>query len=99
LSEPASLQSLTWKLSHACLSISYTKRNCEWLIKRLNKGGVLFSLEDRTISLLIKRRNEFFEENDYPVDDDFELLSALFFEQAYPHRGAEELQAQDFLLD
>ncbi|HMW04030.1 MAG TPA: hypothetical protein PK079_02275 [Leptospiraceae bacterium] len=77
----------------------YSVHNLIWLIKRLNKGGVLFSLEDRTISLLIKRRNEFFEENDYPVDDDFELLSALFFEQAYPHRGAEELQAQDFLLD
>lgn len=77
----------------------YSLHNLIWLIKRLNKGGILFSLEDRTISLLIKRRNEFFEEKDYPIDDDFELLSALFFEQAYPHRGAEELQAQDFLLD
>ena len=62
-------------------------------------SNVTFSLEDRTIALLIKRRNEFFEEKDFPVDDDFELLSALFFEQAYPHRGAEELDAQDFLLD
>jgi len=77
----------------------YSVHNLIWLIKKLNRGGVTFSLEDRTISLLIKRRNEFFEEKDFPVDDDFELLSALFFEQAYPHRGAEELDAQDFLLD
>ncbi|MBP7282102.1 MAG: hypothetical protein KBA66_11025 [Leptospiraceae bacterium] len=77
----------------------YSVHNLIWLIKRLNRGGITFSLEDRTISLLIKRRNEFFEDKDYPIDDDFELLSALFFEQAYPHRGAEELNAQDFLLD
>jgi glutaredoxin-related protein len=77
----------------------YSIHNLIWLIKRLNRGGIPFSLEDRTISLLIKRRNEFFEEKEFPVDDDFELLSALFFEQAYPHRGAEELNAQDFLLD
>jgi hypothetical protein len=77
----------------------YSVHNLIWLIKKLNRGGVTFSLEDRTISLLIKRRNEFFEDKDYPIDDDFELLSALFFEQAYPHRGAEELDAQDFLLD
>ena len=77
----------------------YSIHNLIWLIKKLNRGNVTFSLEDRTIALLIKRRNEFFEEKDFPVDDDFELLSALFFEQAYPHRGAEELDAQDFLLD
>ena len=77
----------------------YFKRSQSWLIKKLNRGNVTFSLEDRTIALLIKRRNEFFEEKEFPVDDDFELLSALFFEQAYPHRGAEELDAQDFLLD
>lgn len=77
----------------------YSIHNLIWLIKKLNRGGITFSLEDRTISLLIKRRNEFFEDKDFPVDDDFELLSALFFEQAYPHRGAEELDAQDFLLD
>lgn len=77
----------------------YSIHNLIWLIKKLNRGGITFSLEDRTISLLIKRRNEFFETKDFPVDDDFELLSALFFEQAYPHRGAEELDAQDFLLD
>lgn len=77
----------------------YTIHNIIWLIKKLNRAGIPFSLEDRTISLLIKRRNAYFEEKGLPMDEDFELLSALFFEQAYPHRGAEELDAQDFLLD
>lgn len=33
LVDPASSICLTWRLSHACLSISYIQRNCEWLIK------------------------------------------------------------------
>ena len=33
LVDPASSICLTWRLSHACLSISYIWRNCEWLIK------------------------------------------------------------------
>jgi len=39
------------------------------------------------------------EENNQPEDPDFELFSALFYEQAFPYRGADELQAEDFLLD
>ncbi len=76
----------------------YSIHNLHWLIKKLNLAGLEFSLEDRTISLLIKRRNVYFEENNIPEDEDFELLSALFYEQAYPHRGAQELNSQDFLL-
>jgi hypothetical protein len=37
-------------------------------------------------------------EKNLPEDEDFELLSALFFEQAYPNRGAEALSDQDFLI-
>jgi|JI102314A1RNA_FD_contig_121_19547_length_1296_multi_5_in_0_out_0_2 hypothetical protein len=33
LVDPASSICLSWRLSHACLSISYIRRNCEWLIK------------------------------------------------------------------
>ena len=77
----------------------YSIHNLQWLIRKLNTKQINFSLEDRTISLLIKRRNEYFEEQDLPIDEDFELLSALFFEQAYPHRGAQELNSQDFLLE
>ena len=56
-----------------------------------------FSLEDRTILLLIKRRNDYWDENKLAEDEDFELFAALFFEQAYPNRGAEELDSQDLL--
>jgi hypothetical protein len=71
--------------------------NLLWLIKRLNIGKVDFSLEDRTILLLIKRRNDYWDENKLAEDEDFELFAALFFEQAYPNRGAEELDSQDLL--
>lgn len=77
----------------------FTMYNLNWLIRKLNSQGIDFSLEDRTTSILIKRRNELWEENNFPVDDDFELLSALFYEQAYPHRGAQELEEMDFLID
>ncbi|MCC6274919.1 MAG: hypothetical protein IT569_03610 [Leptospiraceae bacterium] len=73
--------------------------NLNWLIRKLNVQEVNFSLEDRTTSILIKRRNEYWDENNFPIDDDFELLSALFYEQAYPHRGAQELEEMDFLID
>ena len=71
--------------------------NLNWFIKRLNIGKVDFSLEDRTILLLIKRRNDYWDENKLAEDEDFELFAALFFEQAYPNRGAEELDSQDLL--
>ncbi|MCB1157925.1 MAG: hypothetical protein H7A25_02815 [Leptospiraceae bacterium] len=77
----------------------YATYNLNWLIKKLNFGKIAFSLEDKTISFLIKRRNAFWEEKEKEMDEDFEILSALFYEQAYPHRGAEELEEHDFLLD
>ncbi|MCE9499117.1 MAG: hypothetical protein K8R21_01160, partial [Leptospira sp.] len=64
----------------------FTTHNLNWLTRKLNEGNIPFSLEDRTIAILIKRRNEFWESNDLPPDEDFDLLSALFFEQAYPNR-------------
>ncbi|MCX7999583.1 MAG: hypothetical protein N3A69_11640 [Leptospiraceae bacterium] len=72
--------------------------NMQWFIRKLNEGNVTFSLEDRNVLLLIKRRNEYWEEHNLPEDEDFELFAALFFEQAYPHRGAEQLEEQDFLV-
>jgi hypothetical protein len=77
----------------------YLIYNLNWLIRELNKKRVVFSLEDATISLLIKRRNEFVEVNNLPEDEDFDLLAALFYEQAFPHRGAVELQPDDFLME
>ncbi|WCL50558.1 hypothetical protein [Leptospira sp. GIMC2001] len=73
--------------------------NLNWLIRELNKNHINFSLEDTTISVLIKRRNEYWENSKIMEDEDFELLAALFYEQAFPHRGAEELQPDDFLME
>jgi len=73
--------------------------NLIWFIRKLNEHKKQFSLEDETIALLIQIRNKFWEENNLPEDPDFELFSALFYEQAFPHRGAEALSAEDFLLD
>lgn len=73
--------------------------NMNWLIKKLNRMEIEFSLEDYTTSILIKRRNIHWEEKNLESDEDFEIMSTLFFEQAFPHRGAEELDEADFLLD
>lgn len=76
---------------------SFTLHNLNWLVRRLNQGGKEFSLEDETISVLIKRRNEYWEKKNLPEDEDFNLFSALFYEQAFPHRGLEDLEADELL--
>lgn len=67
----------------------YTIYNLNWLIRKLNEAGEEFSLEDETISVLIKRRNEYWENQSLATDEDFELFAALFYEQAFPHRGSD----------
>ena len=42
LVDPASSICLSWRLSHACLSISYIRRNCEWLIKTVIVSLIMF---------------------------------------------------------
>ncbi|TGN20565.1 hypothetical protein [Leptospira idonii] len=76
----------------------YVIYNLNYFIRELNRAKIEFSLEDATVSLLIKRRNELWEEENRPEDEDFDLLSALFFEQAFPNRGASELSSDDLLL-
>ncbi|EMO75478.1 hypothetical protein LEP1GSC127_1898 [Leptospira kirschneri str. 200801925] len=82
---------MKWEPTVATLEFlgPYTIYNLNWLIRKLNEMEEEFSLEDETISLLIKRRNEYWEENSLPIDEDFELFAALFYEQAFPHRGSE----------
>jgi hypothetical protein len=76
----------------------YVIYNLNFLIRELNRAKVEFSMEDTTVSLLIKRRNELWEERGFVEDEDFDLLSALFFEQAFPNRGAAELSYDDLQL-
>ncbi|MGJ4745232.1 hypothetical protein ACQV5M_02625 [Leptospira sp. SA-E8] len=71
--------------------------NLNWLIRKMNRGGKEFSLEDETISILIKRRNEYWEKKNLPADEDFDLFAALFYEQAFPNRGLEEIEAAELL--
>jgi len=76
----------------------YVIYNLNFFIRELNRAKVDFSMEDATVSLLIKRRNELWEEKKYVEDEDFDLLAALFFEQAFPNRGATELSTDDLRL-
>ena len=50
-------------------------------IQRVGNKVILWSLTDHKLA----------------EDEDFELFAALFFEQAYPNRGALELDSQDLL--
>ncbi len=65
----------------------YVSWDLNWLIRKLNKLKISFSAEDDTITYLIKRRNIYWEENNLPFDERFEILAALFYDQAYPNRG------------
>jgi hypothetical protein len=72
--------------------------NIIWLIRQLNLAGIEFSASDKMVSLFIKMRNIYWEENQLPYDERFEILAALFFEQAFPNRGA-LVQTDDYYLD
>ncbi len=61
--------------------------NLNWLVRRMNVLGLEFSASDKTVSYFIKKRNQLWEEKDYDYDERFEILAALFFEQAFPNRG------------
>ncbi|MGV3668069.1 MAG: hypothetical protein ACO1NV_18225, partial [Leptospira bouyouniensis] len=76
----------------------YSIYNLNFWIRTLNRLKIDFALEDATVSLLIKRRNELWELEKRDEDEDFDLLAALFFEQAFPNRGAGELSSDDMLL-
>lgn len=76
----------------------YISWNLNWLIRKLNEFQIPFSAEDDTIAYLIKRRNIYWEENQLPYDERFEILAALFYDQAYPNRGL-TIEEQDFFYN
>lgn len=68
--------------------------NLNYLIRALNSLQFSFSASDRTTAYLIKRRNMKWEAEGLPYDENFTILSALFFEQAFPGRSLEELKSE-----
>ena len=60
--------------------------NLNWLIRKMNSIGVELSAQDKTVAYFIKLRNVWWEENNYDYDERFEILAALFYEQAFPNR-------------
>lgn len=76
----------------------YVSYNINWLIRRMNELGLEFSASDDTIAYLIKRRNIRWEEKDYPQDERFEILAALFYDQAFPNRGL-AFDRDDYFFD
>lgn len=62
--------------------------NLNWLVRAINKAQMEFFASDRTVSYFIKMRNMYWQEHNLEYDERFEILAALFYEQAYPHRGA-----------
>lgn len=72
--------------------------NLNWLIRAMNALVVEFAASDKTISYLIKKRNIYWEQYNLDYDERFEILAALFFEQAFPNRGL-EIQEEDYFYD
>jgi len=72
--------------------------NLNWLVRKMNSLQVEFAASDKTVSYFIKLRNQYWEENNYDYDERFEILAALFFEQAYPNRGA-LIEQDDYFYD
>ena len=68
--------------------------NLNYLIRTLNKRQFHFSASDRTTAYLIKRRNIKWEAEDLPYDENFKILTALFFEQAFPGRSLQEFRSE-----
>ncbi|MCB1173536.1 MAG: hypothetical protein KDK39_08230 [Leptospiraceae bacterium] len=77
---------------------SFMAWNLNVLVRRMNVLGLDFSAADKTISYFIKKRNIYWEENQLPLDERFEVLAALFFDQAFPNRGL-QYEDEDFFGD
>lgn len=65
----------------------YISYNINWLIRKMNMLQFDFAASDDTIAYLIKRRQVRWEEKNLPEDERFEILAALFYDQAFPNRG------------
>jgi hypothetical protein len=76
----------------------YISYNINWLIRRMNSLHVEIAASDDTIAYLIKRRNILWEEKGLPEDERFEILAALFYDQAFPNRGL-EFEEEDYFFD
>lgn len=76
----------------------YISYNINWLIRRMNSLEMEFAASDDTIAYLIKRRNVRWEEKGLPEDERFEILAALFYDQAFPNRGL-EFEEEDYFFD
>jgi len=72
--------------------------NLNWLIRNMNLRSIEFAASDKTVSYLIKMRNIYWEENHLEYDEKFEVLAALFYEQAYPNRGL-TYEKEDYFFD
>ena len=72
--------------------------NLNWLTRKMNSLGIEFAASDKTVSYFIKLRNLRWEENHLEYDERFEILAALFYEQAYPNRGL-SYHEDDYFLD
>jgi len=62
----------------------YTTYNINWCVRYLNKNNIEHSLEDKTIEYLIKLHRIKHEVEERAIDERFEILSAIYHEQAFP---------------
>ena len=72
--------------------------NINWMIRQANSLGFEISASDKTVSYLIKMRNIYWEEHNLEYDERFEVLAALFYEQAFPNRGL-TYEEDDYFFD
>lgn len=72
--------------------------NLNWLIRKINGLKLEFYAADKTVSYFIKLRNEHAEKNELDYDERFEILATLFFQQAFPNRGLENMK-DDYFID
>lgn len=63
----------------------YTTYNINWCIRFLMKNGIEHTLEDKTLEYLIKLHYLKQEEAGYAPDERFDILAAIYMEQAFPY--------------
>ena len=69
-----------------------------WLTRAMNTLGIEFAASDKTIAYFIKKRNDYWEQHGLDYDERFEILAALFYEQAFPNRHL-EYEEEDYFYD
>jgi len=76
----------------------YTTYNLNWCIRFCNKNNIQIVLEDKTVEYLMKLHRLKHEVEQIAIDERFEILAAIYMDQAFPYSDEDDDDLDDLDL-